>query len=41
MKRLCAWCGKELGEKPGGEPDDVTHGICKKCMEKLLASTNK
>ncbi len=35
MKIVCAWCGKDLGVK---EPvsDDVTHGICEDCAEKLL-----
>jgi hypothetical protein len=27
MKRLCAWCGEEMGEKPG---EGETHGICEK-----------
>jgi hypothetical protein len=33
MKRLCAWCGEEMGEKPG---EGETHGICEKCAKKLL-----
>jgi len=38
MKRLCAWCGMFMGEKPpfGGLEDkfsnQVTHGICNDCM---------
>lgn len=36
MKAECAWCGKELGLRPG--PDgQTTHGICDDCRKKLLA----
>lgn len=30
MKRICSWCGVDLGEKPGPE-SKVTHGICDAC----------
>lgn len=30
---ICAWCGKHLGTKPGG--DGVTHGICADCAKTL------
>ncbi len=32
MIRVCAWCGKHLGEVPGG---GVTHGICERCERKV------
>jgi len=35
----CAWCGKNLGEKPpyGGRHDtEVTHGICDDCRRKYF-----
>jgi len=35
MKIVCALCDKPMGEKEGGTPEDVTHGICKKCLRKL------
>ena len=36
MKVVCAWCGKEMGYKPGnGIPKQETHGICKPCAEKV------
>ncbi len=31
MTVVCAWCGKDLGTKPG--PDEVSHGICGACLE--------
>lgn len=36
MKRVCAWCGKTLGYKKGGNKGDVTHGICRKCRAKFF-----
>jgi DNA-directed RNA polymerase subunit RPC12/RpoP len=36
MKRVCAWCGKELGEVPGGEnTQEISHGICEACEKKM------
>lgn len=29
----CAWCGKSLGEKEGG--DGVSHSICEECAARL------
>lgn len=37
MKRICAWCKKELGEKPGN-PELITHGICEPCADTFLDS---
>jgi len=34
VKRVCGWCQKTLGYKPGV---GTTHGICRKCKAKLLA----
>ena len=36
MRSECAWCGKDLGDKPGPE-GAVTHGICEDCMKAVLA----
>jgi PAS domain-containing protein len=36
MKKMCAWCGTQIG--PAGEsmPDDaVTHGICEDCRDNI------
>ena len=35
MLRICAWCGKKIGEKEPLEDKRETHGICKECYEKL------
>lgn len=35
MKRVCAWCGKNLGDSEQGS-FTVTHGICKSCGQGLL-----
>ena len=36
MTRICAWCGKTMGETNGGGKG-ITHGICKSCMDALFA----
>lgn len=36
MKAVCAWCGADLGERPG-RAETVTHGICRPCAAKELA----
>ena len=36
MKRVCAWCEVVMGS-PGGDGDQVTHGICPACFDTLLA----
>ena len=35
MQIVCAWCGRVLGTKQGGE--GITHGICPECLAKLQA----
>lgn len=39
LKRICAWCGKDMGTKEGG--DGTTHGICPECAEKELSMENQ
>lgn len=38
MKRVCAWCNRDMGEKPdeGGDPRAITHGICEDWLERLF-----
>lgn len=38
MKIVCAWCGKDLGEKPPLEDKETTHGICEECAAKFKES---
>ena len=35
MKIICAWCGKDLGEKDGKGEEGVTHGLCQECFDKM------
>jgi hypothetical protein len=34
MKRVCAWCGKEIGSVPSDRhrDDEISHGICPSCV---------
>lgn len=32
MKVICAWCNKDIGEKPG---EGVSHGMCLPCAERM------
>jgi len=36
MEKVCAWCGKDLGEIEGKGQTGTTHGICQECEEKEL-----
>ena len=44
IKIVCAWCGKDLGEKEGtvegweGPGLPVSHTCCEDCFKKLRAS---
>ena len=35
MKRICAWCGKDMGTKEGPEGKE-TYGICQPCKEAVV-----
>ena len=37
-KRICAWCGKILGE---ATTEEDTHGMCPKCLKKELAKLDE
>ena len=36
MKVICAWCGKDMGEKDGKGVEGVSHGICEDCVNKYF-----
>ncbi len=36
MKIRCSWCGKDMGEKEPLDSEEVSHGICEPCLERLL-----
>jgi len=37
VKRICAWCGKELGiaEYTSTDPNETTGGQCDDCLNKM------
>ncbi len=35
MKIVCAWCGKDMGEKKPLKDKSVTHGMCEECLDKV------
>ena len=35
MRSVCAWCGKDLGEKEPLGDKSTTHGMCKSCYQKM------
>jgi hypothetical protein len=35
LKRVCAWCGKDMGMKPSAETG-TTHGMCPSCLKKEM-----
>ena len=37
--RICAWCGKEMGRKPGLGQSGESHGICPECRQKYFPGT--
>lgn len=38
MKKICAWCNKDLGEVPSGaDANPITHGICPDCAREALS----
>jgi PAS domain-containing protein len=43
MKRMCAWCGAELGDIFSSihPPEAITHGICPRCHDRLAEETGE
>jgi len=41
MKIVCAWCGREMGEKPLLEDKSVAHSIRPDCKEKHFGKKRK
>ena len=35
MKIICAWCGKEIGEKDGEGVEGISHSMCEECFGQL------
>ena len=34
MKIVCAWCKKNMGDKPPLKDMSTSHGMCEECFEK-------
>lgn len=34
LRRVCAYCGMDMGIKDGQGVSGVTHGICDSCLER-------
>lgn len=41
MKIVCAWCGRDMGEKEPLEDMDETHGMCFWCLLHMKRKTKK
>ena len=41
MKRVCSWCGKNLGElaSDSHSKETITHGLCDECAHHIFAQT--
>lgn len=39
MKRVCAWCGRELDQPERPKDLQVTHGVCQDCRTRFFASS--
>lgn len=39
MKVQCAWCGKDMGEKPPYDDPAISHGICEQCRRENFPKT--
>jgi len=37
MKRMCAWCGRELDQVERRENQPLTHGLCSECRRRFFA----
>ena len=35
LKMVCAWCGKDMGEKDGEGIEGISHSICEECLTQL------
>jgi hypothetical protein len=40
VTRVCTWCKRVMGTKPGGPDSMVSHGICRDCLKKVRAEAS-
>ena len=36
MRKVCAWCNRELSSTDDARSNDITHGICMECSERVF-----
>ncbi len=41
IKIVCAWCGRDMGEKDGAGVGGVSHSICEECLQREEAAVNR
>jgi DNA-directed RNA polymerase subunit RPC12/RpoP len=41
MIRICAWCGKDLGENDAEPKEAISHGMCEDCRDKVVSERTK
>jgi len=39
VRRICAWCGKDMGEKEPLEDQSATYGCCPECMAAVMGES--
>ena len=39
MKIICAWCGKNIGER-FEDIEGISHGVCDECLAKIKVKTD-
>lgn len=39
MKIICAWCGKNMGER-FEDIEGISHGVCDECLAKIKVKTD-
>jgi hypothetical protein len=39
MRRICAWCTRDLDQPDGRVKLQVTHGVCEECRRKFFGSS--
>ena len=38
IKVVCAWCGKDMGEKDGQGKEGISHGLCEECRAEMASA---
>ncbi|MBW2366090.1 MAG: hypothetical protein JRF25_13865 [Deltaproteobacteria bacterium] len=43
MKKICAWCGKDMGSTSlaDDQPDLITHSICEMCSRNIFSQMGR